>query len=280
MTLSEADIAVLSERLALPDLKLFDSVFVSQILEKRLKESGLNDLYRYLGFAEGRVEEQERFRSALYIGYSEFFRNPLTFAALEQVVIPSLIRNLKNHGKKELRIWSSACAEGQEAFSVAMILEEVGSLHGSRPSYRIFATDISEIMISGCERGVFGLKSLLNVPLRYFHKYFIGQEENFSVIPSLGRNISFSVFDLLDEGHASPPGCIFGDFDIIFCSNLLFYYRPDIKQTIIKKLARSLAPDGRLVTGETERDLIVGPIFREEIHQTCIFIRKDAYGKY
>ncbi len=280
MMLSEADIAVLSERLALPDLKLFDCVFVSQILEKRLQETGLNSLFGYLEFSEGQAGEAENFRRALYIGYSEFFRNPLTFAALEQVVIPGLIRNLKNRGKKEIRIWSAACAEGQEAFSIAMILEEMGMLHGSRPSYRIFATDISETMISSCEKGVFGMKSLQNVPLHYYQKYFTGQEELFSVVPSLARNITFSVFNLLDEEYACPPGCIFGDFDIIFCSNLLFYYRPDIKHTIIKKLARCLSPEGRLVTGETERDLIAGPIFREEIPQTCIFIKKDAYEKY
>jgi chemotaxis methyl-accepting protein methylase len=76
------------------------------------------------------------------------------------------------------------------------------------------------------------------------------------VIPALKDRVSFSVYDLLDERSSCPPASIYGEFDLAFCSNLLFYYRPDIRRSILNQLELCLTPDGYLVTDEAEREIV------------------------
>ena len=72
-------------------------------------------------------------------------------------------------------------------------------------------------------------------------------------MPDLKKKIDFSLYDLLDEECAHPPDSIFGEFDIIFCRNVLLYYRPETRSFIAKKLLRSLAEGGFIVVGEAEK---------------------------
>jgi chemotaxis methyl-accepting protein methylase len=68
--------------------------------------------------------------------------------------------------------------------------------------------------------------------------------------------LEFSVYDLLDEHSVCPADSLYGDLDLILCCNLLFYYKPDIRQRIIGKISRALSSDGFFVTGEAERDMV------------------------
>lgn len=88
--------------------------------------------------------------------------------------------------------------------------------------------------------------------MKHLRSYFTKQEETYTVDFQLKQKIDFSEYDLLDPYSINPPDSIFGDFDIIFCCNLLFYYRTDVRRAIVKKLKRSLSDKGYLVTGEAE----------------------------
>lgn len=203
-------------------------------------------------------------------GYSEFFRNSLTFAVLERIVLPSLVLKKKNSGRKEIRIWSAACAGGQEAYSVAILLEELKNQGGENPACRIFATDISETRIEEAREGLFSSESLNNVGLKRLNSCFIRQGPRYIVRPELKKYIDFSVFDLLGD-PICPSASIFGDFDIIFCCNLLIYYKPEPRKTILDKIAGTLAAGGYIVTDETEREILIGNGCREIVPHAGIF---------
>ena len=92
---------------------------------------------------------------------------------------------------------------------------------------------------------------------------------------ALKDRVSFSVHDLLDDGSSCPPASIYGEFDLVFCSNVLFYYRPELRQSILNKLRSCLRPDGYLVTGEAERDVVarVGG-FRGVVPATTVYKKR------
>ncbi len=102
-------------------------------------------------------------------------------------------------------------------------------------------------------------------------KWFTKLGDSYLVNDELKENIEFSVFDLFNERYSCPPTSIFGDFDIIVCANLLFYYKPEYRKKIIKKTSNSLSKNGYLITGETERDILMQTGFREVYPQTAIF---------
>jgi chemotaxis methyl-accepting protein methylase len=149
-----------------------------------------------------------------------------------------------------------ACSCGQEAYSLAMILEDFIKLSRRDIKYRIFATDIEQRRINDSVRGVYSASSLNNVTQRQLNEWFNYNGQQYEIKPELKRNISFSVFDLLSEAHLSPPESIFGDFDIVVCSNVLFYYSTEARNLILKKISKVLKNNGLLIMGETETEII------------------------
>ncbi|MFT3752653.1 MAG: CheR family methyltransferase [Paludibacter sp.] len=92
------------------------------------------------------------------------------------------------------------------------------------------------------------------------------------------KNIDFSVFDLFDTNFSCPPASIFGNFDFVFCANLLFYYSAECRAGIIEKVNNSLADNGLLVTSETEREMLIQAGFKEVYPQSAIFMKNHQFN--
>jgi chemotaxis protein methyltransferase CheR len=206
-----------------------------------------------------------------YVNYSEFFRNPLTFAALEKIVLPGLLRTARNSGRRELRIWSAGCAAGQEPYSVAILLEEIMEKSGRTFDYRIFATDGLGAHISLARAGVFTDGALGNMSMKRLNRWFLRQADAWAVSPELAGHIDFSVFNLLNAALSCPAESIFGNFDLVLCCNLLFYYNTGPRKSILDKLTKCLGDKAYLVTGETERGFIMENGFRELFAESAVF---------
>jgi chemotaxis methyl-accepting protein methylase len=238
------------------DLSVFNESFLAKSLEKRQQAAACANSATYLQRLAQDAAEAEAFHRSLRVVYSEFFRNPLAFALLEQVILTSLIEGKSRSRGEEIRIWSAGCAAGQEAWSVAMLLDELATA-GARPvPYRIFATDLSAGDLDLARRGVYSAAAVDSVRLRHLNSCFSRQGETYAIAARLRDRVDFSLYDLLDSTTTSPPACIYGNFDLVLCSNVLLYYRPEILRLILNKLRRSLAPGGYLITGETERQMV------------------------
>jgi chemotaxis methyl-accepting protein methylase len=238
------------------DLSMYDEAFLRQTLTRRMSECGFTSAAAYGDDLIDHREAAEGFLGALRIAHSEFFRNPLTFALLEQSLLPNLIAEHRQSGHGEVRVWSAGCAAGQEAWSVAILLEELNGEGVGAVPYRIFATDRSAGDLVTARAGVYSVEALGNVRTRQLRDYFTRRGESFVIHERLRPRVDFSVYDLLDEDSSCPDASIYGDFDLIFCCNLLFYYRVEVRQRILAKLCRVLAPGGYFVTGEVERDSV------------------------
>lgn len=233
------------------DISMYDEAFLLRSLERRWDSNDMGKSEDYCSYLKENRVEAEALQSSLNITYSQFFRNPLTFALMEQWILPSLIRQKQIGG--EIRVWSAGCSAGQEAYSIAMLLNELIDETGEALRFRIFATDISQDALDLARAGIYNQDAVQNVNVKQLHKYFVKKNDQYSIVPHLRQNITFSTYDLMDQYSSNPPESIYGDFDIVFCSNLLFYYKPELRRLIIKKMKKSMSTMGYLVTGEAER---------------------------
>jgi chemotaxis protein methyltransferase CheR len=253
------------------DISRYDESFLEKSLHKRMAEAGHDSIVDYSSFLKDTAEEGKRFADSLHISYSGFFRNPLTFAVLERLVLPRLVLRLKDSKRKELRIWSTACAAGQEAYSLAILLEELRNGNAESFDYRIFATDHCEQQINEAREGRYFPASLSNVSLKRVGEWFSQQGGTYILDRKLQEKVDFSVFDLFNEQLSCPPASIFGDFDVVVCANLLFYYKKKFQKSILAKTVHALAEDGLLITGEAERDIVLNSNHHEVFPHSGIF---------
>ena len=238
------------------DISAFDENFLVKAFELRRVSSASGTPANYLDRLAEDPEEVDVFFHSLTISYSIFFRSPLVFSTLEQMVLPSVIRRIESSGQPDLRIWSAGCAAGQEAYSISILLEELNSELDCSISYIVFATDSSETELALARKGDYNADNLKNVRMGHFKKYFKRQGELYSISASQKKKVHFVPYDLLDPNTISPSESIYGDFDLVFCSNVLYYYRPEYQQIIISKLKRSLKNGGYLVSDKTEHSII------------------------
>jgi len=252
------------------DVSALDEDFLARAMGKRVEELGLADGSVYLDRLRDDREEALAFQQSLRVGYSEFFRDPLAFAIVEQMLLPRLM--LAAPPGREIRVWSAGCASGEEAYSVAILLEETTRPRETAIPYRVFATDHRPDALTAARDGWYEERAVAKVRLGLSRKYFSRVGDGYQVVPALRERLSFSTHDLVESNTSSPPASIYGDFDLILCCNLLFYYRDPWRRTILEKLHRSLAPGGYLVTGEAESPLARNlGIFRPVGPATTVF---------
>jgi len=256
------------------DVLNYDAVFLNKSIHKRLIETQCSSEADYYKLLENNAFEADRFIHSLQISYSEFFRNSLTFSVLEKIILPSIVMKKIKSNRNEIRIWSAACAAGQETYSIAILLKEILNSVSEKINLRIFATDQSESQINEAKEGVFSDSALNCLNLRRTKQWFEKKGDNYIVKQELKDNIDFSVFDLFSEQYSCPPPSIFGDFDLVICANLLFYFKPEFRKKIITKTGNCLSTNGYYVTGETEREILINADFEEVYPQSSIFQKR------
>jgi chemotaxis protein methyltransferase CheR len=255
------------------DISMYDDSFIEKSLQKRLSATQSNSTQDYLNYFEGHADEKNHFLDSLQISYSEFFRNPLTFSLLERIILPQIIQKKKDLKRKEIRIWSAACAGGQESYSIAILLNELINNNNEEISFRIFATDQSSTQINEASKGNYTENLIQYVSLKRINQWFTKKGTEYIINKNLKNNIDFSTFDLLNNQFSCPPASIFGDFDLIICANLLFYYKPKYQKIILEKTMNCLTSGGFLIVGEAERSILMNHNFREVYPQSAIFTK-------
>ncbi|MHB1462309.1 MAG: CheR family methyltransferase [Armatimonadota bacterium] len=231
----------------------YEPAFLAKTIGKRVAATGMDELDAYTQLLKVQRVEVEALVAALSVTYSEFFRNSLNFALLEQVVLPSIIEKKQEEPGSEIRIWSAGCAGGQEPWSVAMLLDELLAMRSVSTPFRIFATDISVPELEKAKSGAYSTYAVANVRLRHLEQFFYHEGDTYTISSRLKERVAFSHYDLLDGNTSTPPASIFGDFDLVLCSNVLLYYRLDMQYVILNKLRQGMLPSGYLVTDEAAR---------------------------
>ena len=255
---------------------VYDESFLLKSLGKRLTKNAIENMSAYLDFVTDNLAEGAEFFRSLNITYSEFFRDPLTFSLLEKTILPGLFQEKEKSCGTEIRIWCCGCSSGQEPYSVAILLDELAERIGVGCGFRVFATDSDESELELARRGMYQKAMIENVKFKHISNYFVQEGESYLIDAKLRDRIDFSVYDILDELSSSPPSSVYGDFDIVICSNLMIYYREDVRDFILNKLHRSLAPNGFLITGDAEAAIVPRSDGSQAVAAPCaVFQRTD-----
>lgn len=235
-----------------PDFSVFDPSFLARRVREHTGADHDSEVESWLERTAADPLATAAFYESLSIGFTEFFRDPLAFAVLERVLLPCLAET----GRGEVRAWSAGCATGPEAWSAAMLLEDLHRAGSGRVPYRVIGTDISEESLGVATTGTYPLEALGNVRMRHLRDYMATTGSVASLGADLRARVSFSRLDLIDPRSQSPAESIYGGFDLVFCCNVLLYYRAEVRNLILGKLRRALAPGGYLVVGDSERGIV------------------------
>lgn len=199
----------------------------------------------------------ERFLNRITINVSEFFRNPERWRVLEEEILPQIAMK-----HPHLKCWSAACSNGEEPYSLAMVLEKL-----SGRSYELLATDIDRRALQNAQLGEYDEASLRHLSPQLKAKYLspIGGNR-YRMSDHLKRRIQFERHNLLSDPY--PKGC-----HLIVCRNVMIYFTDEAKDRIYRRFSESLVPGGVLFVGSTEQILKpanynfspVSPFFYERV---------------
>lgn len=247
MTLSAADFAFVSQ------LVRREAAIVLAPGKEYLVEARLIPVARAVGAAsvEAFLADLQRHPSqvnqrkivdALTTNETSWFRDREPFTALTNVVLPELITSRAT--TRKIRLWSAASSSGQEAYSLAITLQEALPVGWS---YEIMGSDISTEMVKRAEAAEYSQVEVnRGLPATQLVQYFERAGAHWRITPSLRRNVSFKLMNLTAPLPPLPP------FDVIFLRNVLIYFDVATKKSVLRNVARLLRPDGWLFLGAAE----------------------------
>jgi len=256
------------------DISYYDKSFLYKSFLKRLNECCYIFKEDYIQLLTTDAHESSIFAESLKISYSEFFRNAYTFEVLKTKVLTELISNIIANNRTEIRIWSMACASGQEPYSIAILMKEVLHNFDKKINFRIFATDNNQAQIEKAKEAKFKVDYLKNVNLSRLKKWFIKNDEHYSINDEIKSHIDFSLFNLLDSDCYCPPNSIYGNFDLVICANVLFYLDGDCHKKVFEKISHCTSSSAYIVTGECEREIFRCNHYIEYYPTSGIFYNK------
>jgi chemotaxis methyl-accepting protein methylase len=228
------------------DLSGYSQSFVMRSIKKRIGRSGVSDYSAYLALLARSEDETNNLLGALSINVTEFFRDRLAFDAFAKEAVRPMLE-YKVEGGGLMRIWSAGCATGQEAYSIAIIVqEELKKLkRGPPPMVSVTGTDISEAALAKAKSGVYTKEEIKSLPERYLSDYFTRKGEAYEASDSLRKGLRFVRENLLD-----PPSQKY--FDIVVCRNVMIYFSRLMHDTVAMHLFGALRKGGYLMLGKTE----------------------------
>jgi two-component system CheB/CheR fusion protein len=195
----------------------------------------------YISYLKDTRDEVELLYKDMLIGVTSFFRDTEAFEELKE----QLKIYVQEHKEDEqFRIWISACSTGEEAYSIAIILDEILNFDRSK-HIKIFATDVDEDAVKQARAGVFPEVTLANISPERLKRYFIQKGNEFEVKPQLKERVIFSRHDITMD----PP---FVNVDLVTCRNMLIYFETELQKKIFTTLAYALKHHGLLFLGKSE----------------------------
>jgi chemotaxis protein methyltransferase CheR len=216
-------------------------------LNTRMPVVGLEDAEEYVRRLRGPAGEGE-LRSLLplvTVGHTEFFRDAKQFRALQKRILPDMLQRARRELRKVF-IWSAGCATGEEPYSLAMVLVELGAIS---LEVDLWATDLNLAAVEAAKQGRFVARRLAGMGAERLERFFRPAEEGYEVVPSLkeyvrfdGQNLAAPVFE-----RVKPAS-----LDLILCRNVIIYFDLPTIRALMDRFLNALRPGGLLLLGYSE----------------------------
>ena len=256
-------------------------------LSARMQQLGLErmeDYYDHLLSANGAASTEVEFRhliNLVTITETCFFRDAAQFRMLRDRILPALIaartsingaaEDVDRGGPWTIRIWSAGCSSGEEAYSIALTLSDMGAyLAYPDWTFDIVGTDINTKVLDAGRRGVYSARAVRNVDGRLLRRYFVEDGGQFILDEEIKSRVRFEQGNLT---HVPMPST--GPQDIVFCKNVAIYFQPDVARRLVHGLHDSIADGGYLLLGHAESLWQVDDRFELVEHSGAFAYRKS-----
>jgi len=237
--------------------------------ERAMRRAGVTALIDYVtGLASGRLPIAGLIEEVV-VRETYFFREPDQFRFLRNVVLPEI--TARKPAPLPIRLWSAACASGEEAYSLAILLEEVGL--GSRGE--VVGTDLSREALRKAARATYGRWSLRGEGAFRARRHLSGSANLLALDPEIRDRVRFERLNLARDLYPSAERGI-GGFDLVLCRNVLIYFDAATVAHVAQRLYQSLAEDGWLVLGSSDPPLAEHAPFRKVVTPGGVFYRRQA----
>ncbi|MDB5898652.1 MAG: signal transduction histidine kinase with CheB and CheR [Ramlibacter sp.] len=248
------------------DFSHYKRATVLRRIGRRMQVNGVDNLAGYLNCLRTRPGECNALLQDLLISVTNFFRDPECFAALEKH-IPALF---EDKGPNDaVRVWVVACATGEEAYTVAMMLMEHARTLEAPPLIQVFATDIDEAAVATAREAVYPNAIEADVSEERLRRFFMKEHRGYRVRRELREMVLFAVHDVL---HDSP----FSRLDMVTCRNLLIYLAREAQSRVFETLHFALLPRGKLLVGSSESVDESSPLFSVVDKKHRIFVQRPT----
>ena len=239
-------------------------------LSDRVRALGLRsflDYFYVLKYGPGADEEWDRLTDALSVQETYFWREMDQVRALVEVLVPEHV----SAGRGPVRIWSAACATGEEPLTIAMALAEAGWF--DRAEVEIRATDTSPAAIEKAEQGVYRERSFRALPPALRERYFTPADGGWRVAPGLRARVRYSRANLLEPGDTRPLATA----PFVFCRNVFIYFSAQTVARVVGQLAERMPRPGYLFVGVSESlARAKTPLDLEEIGGAFVYVKRQA----
>ena len=244
---------------------------LSAVVRGRMGALGINDGPGYMEIlyeGERGAAERRDLVSELLVGETSFFRTPILFQAFEKAILPGL---LDQGFVSPLPVWCAGCATGEEAYSVAIAALE-GARGGDAAPVRVRATDLHPRFIDTAREGIYPAQALRHLPFRIRETWFTPLKDGrFRVTDAVRRLVDFEERNLIDD--LSDP-LSSARYAVIFCRNVMIYFRSDTTRRIVERFHESLLEGGVLFLGHSETLWGISEAFRLEQREKIFYYRR------
>lgn len=217
-----------------------------------LNQNGYSEYYHYVLYNPHGDREWGLLLDLLLNNESSFFRHTPSFTALMEHIMPDLLREKRRHGVNMLSMWSAGCANGQEAYSLAMAFHEVVGVNEARLwQMKVWGTDISRKSMEKARNGRYKSYDIRNMPDHYLQTYMelvdSSRRSLYKVNNTIQQMTQFAKLNLME-----PNDYWISEQDIIFCQNVLIYFQLKDRETLVKRLCSRLSLGGYLFLAPAE----------------------------
>lgn len=249
------------------DFGFYKKTTVNRRILRRMTLNKFNNLTDYTKFLRENNHEIELLYKDLLINVTSFFRDAAVYDALSKKIFPALFKNRKNNDM--IRIWTPACANGEEAYSLAICLFDYLKEKAISTPIQIFGTDLNEAAIDKARTAVYGKSVLEHVSPQRLERYFVKTDGHYQIIKPIRDVCIFAIHNLIKD----PP---FSRMDVISCQNVMIYLETNPQKKILQAFHYSIKPAGYLLLGKSESIGNSTELFTQTDKDLKIYSKKEV----
>lgn len=253
------------------DFSSYKPTTMRRRIERRMNVHQIDKPEHYVRLLQETPQEADALFKDMLIGVTSFFRDPEAFRTLEENVLPELIN--KRPEQSQFRVWATGCGSGEEAYTLAILLNECMQKTGKSLELQVFGTDLDKKAIEVARRGEYPAGIAADVPEEYLQRYFNEDDGTYTVRKQIREMLVFAPQNVITD----PP---FTNLDLLVCRNLLIYLNSDLQKRLLPLFHYALKPDGLLMLGTSESIDGFTNLFEPVEKKDKIFRRREGSGAY